>query len=662
MRILLAGHRSFAARGLSARLQAAGHEVTCFSRGAEYRDGDVVTGSVLALPEHPALQDSFDAVINLIVLKGDSVEQNRMYARALLRFCSDRRINRLVHVSSVSVYPSSRKVVNESTGMEADPARRGTYGAWKIAADAELIENKPQDLHLVLVRPGFILGPGLVNPIVGNAFRLPSNRLLCLGSSRAILPVISRGLLHEALVRALQAPIQHTGDPTVVLLVNPESPTRLEYLEVCCQRLGCGTGVTRLPVALWLTAAAAAEVGTWLAGKSNLTPLRKVRGVCSRQVYDPSATEERLGMDFRFDWRRELVHSMEGQRSELQVPATPLPSRPAPGGRVDFLGVGRIVGQRHLPALRRLGHRGELRGYDLRSGLRFGIEVRSLSDAEFDGAALVVVASPGPVHAEALELLRDFDGPVVVEKPLCYTHSELERWRSFASARDGPVYVLHSYRYEDNVREMFAQLQRNPPGRVIRVDVLFQSPPVAAEMAGWLRRERDARTLLMDYSFHFLDLACMLGNGRWVPGPVRWSVNQLGETSVIEGRLEGSTHPVTFCLRQGFVPRTARVEYVFQNYTATLRFFPELLTLQTSAESFWHHARTAWRGLRVTAGKTVEKLFDRTRAAGHTRILGAALGGQRMPDLEVEALAPFYEGLFELAGVIYGEGTPKDGR
>lgn len=654
MKVLVAGHRSFAAKGLVSRLESSGHDVTCFSRGPTAREGDVATGPVLNLTVHPDLRESFDVVINFIVLKGESVNHNQEYARALLRFCREREVDRLIQISSISVYPRAGNRIDESTRMVRDPDKVGIYAGWKVAADRELLEGRQDAVEVVLVRPGFILGPGLMNPVVGNALRLPSDRLLCLGNPHTEIPVISRDLVHDALERAIETVPVAGEERAILLLASPESPSRIEYLQACCEEIGLGTGVRRLPVLLWLVAGLAAEVAARLLGWGKLKPLRKIRDLCSRQSYDTSSTENRLGLDFSFDWRAELRRSLDGQESNVRVPSIPQDLENAPQGQVDFLGVGRIVGQRHLPALDRLGHRGEVRGYDPIPGERHGLEVSPLAEANLSDSDLVVVASPGPKHSDAIPLLRETAGTVIVEKPLCYTAAELEDWRDFAADRKAPVYVCHDYRLRRNVTAMLDRLTSFPAGRLLRVDVLLQSPPVAEETSGWLRRERKARTLVMDYSLHFLDLGCMFGDGPWRSEQVVFDRNDRNETSLVEGRLAGATYAVNFCLRQGFIPRIARIEYVFQNLTARLSFFPGSFSVQRSNETFWHHARTGWRTFQATVAEVLAKALGRSTAGSHARLLGAALSGRVLPGLKVEALIPFYRGLHHLADEVYG--------
>lgn len=104
MRYLLCGHRSFAARGLAEALESAGHQVVRFSRGPAEAGGSIVGGPVEGLAENPGLQGRFDAVVNYIVLKDETVDSNARYAEALLRLCAARSVPHLVHISSISVY------------------------------------------------------------------------------------------------------------------------------------------------------------------------------------------------------------------------------------------------------------------------------------------------------------------------------------------------------------------------------------------------------------------------------------------------------------------------------------------------------------------------------------------------------------------------------
>ena len=111
--VLICGHRSFAAKGLSALLNQAGYLVTQFSRGAVSVNGNTVEGAVDEIHTNPHLANSFDTVINYILLKDRSVQDNERYLGSLLKLCEEKQVKHLIHISSISVYKSNVKLINE---------------------------------------------------------------------------------------------------------------------------------------------------------------------------------------------------------------------------------------------------------------------------------------------------------------------------------------------------------------------------------------------------------------------------------------------------------------------------------------------------------------------------------------------------------------------
>src|SRR5438067_12148676 len=104
MRVLILGHRSFASRGLSDLLKSKGNEVFTFSRGPLAQTDSEITGPVELIQKNPYLQIPFDAVINYIYLREQSVENNIAYLKALMEFCEAQKVRHLIHISSVSAY------------------------------------------------------------------------------------------------------------------------------------------------------------------------------------------------------------------------------------------------------------------------------------------------------------------------------------------------------------------------------------------------------------------------------------------------------------------------------------------------------------------------------------------------------------------------------
>lgn len=102
-KILICGHRSFVATGLINKFKTAGIDFDCFSRGKEERNGNVVTGDVFLMHQNSELSENYDTVVNYILLKGKSVEENIQYCQSLLQFCKDKHVKHLIQISSISV-------------------------------------------------------------------------------------------------------------------------------------------------------------------------------------------------------------------------------------------------------------------------------------------------------------------------------------------------------------------------------------------------------------------------------------------------------------------------------------------------------------------------------------------------------------------------------
>ncbi len=666
LRLLVTGHRSFAAAGLVDLLRGRGHDVCTFSRGPVAAADQAVTGDVNAMATNPHLPPRVDAVVNYLIVKDGTVADNEAYLASLLAYCSAAGVRQLVHLSSVSVFAGHVRRVTEDADVEPDPRRKGAYASLKVAADLYLLKHRPAGLRLDLVRPGFILGPGHGDPMVGMGFRLGHNRVLLFGDARNHLPLTDRPTVNAVVAAVLDR--ADRADPADVgshLVLDPDAPSRREWLEACGQILGAGARVVSLPRWVWRLAGLGGEPVARLA-RLPVRPARMMRNATRRQTFDSSATQRRLGVPMGLDWRRQLRDSFPGQASNVVVPAAP-GDPPGLGGlgTVSFIGFGQIVAQRHLPALRRLGFGGPVHAYDVRAVTAGATPIQShpIDSAGLVGSDLVIVASPGPLHAAAIPLLQTQPAATaVIEKPLCYQPEELDRWLAFAAARPAPVYVCHNYRFKRNVRRMLTHLHGHNAGRLIRCDVQFQSPSITKEWRTWTRDERRARTLLMDYSVHLLDVACMFDpQGGWSLARSRFELDGNGHTSLIEGEFAGPAYRVGFTLRQGFMPRRTRLTYQFQNYTAALGFAPDTFVAHMADENPGLHraeARAAGRAFRT---KVVDKLLHRESDRSHDGLIAAAATRDPAADpVTVPNLANFYRALLHLAEAVYGpEAEPR---
>jgi nucleoside-diphosphate-sugar epimerase len=662
-RVLVCGHRAFAARGLIDMFAAAGHQAVGFTRGAvgfdaSAADGPTVTGPVDQLHLNPHLTGDFDTVVNYILLKDDTRARNDEFLASLLKFCAEHKVKHLIHISSMSSFRADVSLVTEDAASEADPDKKGAYGSLKVSTDQYLIKNAPANLALTFFRPGFILGEGVADPIVGTGMRMWNNRLIVMGNAFHHIPVTTRQIVSEAVLKSAELPLDASQRPRMFVLADNNSPTRKEFLQACCNHLGAGVGVVWFPTWLWHIAGMGGGVFAKVIGMK-IKPYKIISAMCRGQSFNTDKTTRTLGLQQKVDWVSELVSSFDNQVPNFKAPHEPSVLSQPRASKVNIIGFGGIVRQKHVPGLKKLGFTGQINAFDLRAGRdeSTGIEVKAIENAKLEPADLHVVCTPGPVHNRAIGLLRDVPGPILIEKPLCYTLPEFEEWAAFAAGRKDPVYVLHNYRLKANVSKFLEHIKKFNPGKLHQVDLQFQSPSVTKDIP-WRRDERRARTLLMDYSLHFLDLAMMFHPpeaGAWNLLHSRHEINRAGQTSLIQGQFQSSTCGVTFSMRQGFFPRRCKIFYTFENYSIALGFFPDTFTPYQTFESWGIYQREAWDNFSKTIRKVVDKLTNKDSDVSHPLSYCAAMGDQKLaPSLTIRTLEPFYRGVFDLAQRVYG--------
>jgi nucleoside-diphosphate-sugar epimerase len=649
--ILLCGQRSFAAQGLLNLLESQGHSVDCFSRGPTGRAGRVVTGAVKEMNTNQNFLQSYDTVINYIVLHQESIESNLEYIHSLLQFCEARGVKHLIHISSCSAYKNNVRLVTEDSPIETDRKRKGPYAAIKAAQEAYIIKHAPKCLKVSYIRPGLILANGMGGYIGGIGIRLPWNSIIGLGSAKSQIPLVTRDAVNQTIAFLINNPPK--GYSETLLIADGSSPTRRQYLENCCEVLGVGTGVIFFPVFLWLCTGFFAELMSRVIGKGHFGIWGKIRSICRYQQFDAKKTERRVSISFSGDWKTEMKKEFDFQDINFDIPDD-MSLHKTSAKKITFIGFGRIVKQRHLPSLEKLGFDGTIEAYDLQEHKdNYGQWIQDINCSNLRSSDLFVVATPGPMHVNALAILKNAQGPILMEKPLGYNIDELNRWIEFATIRKDPIYVCHDRRYKVNVMAMIHFLKKYNPGRLHNVSVVFQSAPVNKETTPWLRAERQVRTLLMDYGLHHIDLACMFGKGSPLLKDCRYKLNGRGETTLIEGEALFDNYSIHFLLRQGINQRRTTLIYTFQNYSVTLGFTPDIFVPHMADENFGLSFLSAWASLKSTYVKIFDKILGRESELSHAYAYQIAMSGDWAAPLTIEKLRPVYELLFQISDRVY---------
>jgi nucleoside-diphosphate-sugar epimerase len=198
--ILICGNRSFVADGLETKLSKQGFEVDCFTRGAEERIGNQVTGDVFAINSNNYLKSKYDFVINFIVIKDKGLKENIDYIKSLVDFCKAHGVKNLIQVSSIMVYDNNEPQVDETTPIETNSPKKG-YGEIKIEVDKYLASLTGLPFSVSFIRPGYVLAEERQAPFVKI---LPMGFALIKGDAKSIMPIVKRESIHTAIANMLQ--------------------------------------------------------------------------------------------------------------------------------------------------------------------------------------------------------------------------------------------------------------------------------------------------------------------------------------------------------------------------------------------------------------------------------------------------------------------------
>jgi nucleoside-diphosphate-sugar epimerase len=222
--LLLLGAHSFVATGLYETLLEKHYSLDVFSRGDENRNDNYVTGNVCSIASNQFFIHTYDVVINFIVLKDKTIEENIDYIKSVLEFCKSHKVKKLIHFSSIMVYDYRLKEVNETTPIETlDKTTKNGYGEIKIAVDQYLMSIKDTlPFELVFVRPGYVIADNRPCPFIK---RLPMHFWVIKGNKKSKQPVVRRDDIHKALIKIIET---ENNDDVYLFLPN-DNMSKYQY-------------------------------------------------------------------------------------------------------------------------------------------------------------------------------------------------------------------------------------------------------------------------------------------------------------------------------------------------------------------------------------------------------------------------------------------------
>lgn len=240
VKVLVTGGTSLLGRVTARRLLERGDDVTCLQRGRADVDCRQVQVDVRDATEVTRAVAGHDAVIHAAARVGvvgsweDFRTVNIEGTANVVRAAAAAGVNRIVHVSSPSVSHSGSSLV----GATADApviGRRGAahYPESKARAEVLVLRAGTGDLHVVVIRPHLVWGPGdeqLVGRIVARAH---AGRLALVNGGRALIDTIYIDNAAEALVAALDAPAAACAGRAYVVANGEPRPIRELVAGIC---------------------------------------------------------------------------------------------------------------------------------------------------------------------------------------------------------------------------------------------------------------------------------------------------------------------------------------------------------------------------------------------------------------------------------------------
>ena len=264
MKVLITGASGFLGRAVVAQALAAGHEVRTFQRRPSGVDGaSDVLGSVTVTADVERAVEGMDAVIHLaakVSLAGDPAEfaaVNIAGTQTMLDAARRHGVGRFVQVSSPSVAHAGHSIVGDDA-LPADPERaRGDYARTKAAGELVALAADSPDLHVVVVRPHLVWGPGDTQLVERVVERARAGRLPLLGDGTALIDSTYVDNAASAMIAALhRADVAH-GNAYVV--TNGEPRMVAELLEGICLAAGVRPPRWKVPASLARAAGGAIE-------------------------------------------------------------------------------------------------------------------------------------------------------------------------------------------------------------------------------------------------------------------------------------------------------------------------------------------------------------------------------------------------------------------
>ena len=275
-RILVTGATGFLGRRLVEQLLQIGYPVRSLARKLSNIEKlrelptDIYFGDVADMESLRAAVTDVEVIVHAAADTAGNEDDSRLSTllgtQNVMDLCREKGIQKLIYISSCSVYGvadyKKGQMVDEKASLERYHDRRGHYSSAKYKAELLVLDAmKNESLPAVCLRPGTIFGPGgdIYTPMMG--FSLGTKVFGVIGRGDFVLPLVYIDNLVDAIIRAIE---KDESIGQVFNVVDPDNPTKREYVERLLNKLYPDARCFYIPYSFLYTAVWGQEMLTWI--------------------------------------------------------------------------------------------------------------------------------------------------------------------------------------------------------------------------------------------------------------------------------------------------------------------------------------------------------------------------------------------------------------
>ena len=157
---------------------------------------------------------------------------------------------------------------------------------------------------------------------------------------------------------------------------------------------------------------------------------------------------------------------------------------------------------------------------------RYNTVAELLEKGKPDG---IIITSPNFTHLSNLQLLNDFHGPIMVEKPLDTSAEKISDIVRFVKQHEGPVMVDHCMRYSPIIRKARELIEKGRIGKVCSFQ--FTQRDSAGMYHNFRRTIKGGGSFMVEKATHDLDVMLFLTDAKpeSVMMGLRWIFRHTGD-------------------------------------------------------------------------------------------------------------------------------------